>query len=111
MTTYEGVRLPTGGVRVTKDGEPLPLWRSYQVRVLSPAGFDWGHGGAGPAALALALLLEELEEPEALQHYERFKWEIISHLMRPTWSFTSKAIHRWAAQQWEEPEEETDDPS
>lgn len=109
MTTYKGVRLPTGEVRVTKDDEPLPVWRSYQVKVLSPAGFGWGHGGAGPAQLALALLVEELGEPEALRYYERFKWEIISHLMLPTWSFTSEAIHRWALQQWEATEEENGD--
>lgn len=45
----------------------------------SPAGFEWGYGGSGPADAALNILLAVTGNREiAEQHYQQFKWEFIA---------------------------------
>jgi len=68
MKIYEGKRTKDG-CEVTVDGKPLPprldLWNH------SPAGFEFGYGGSGPAQLALAILADFFEVPTAYESDDR----------------------------------------
>ena len=69
MNHYLGMRDPKGNAVVKMNGVSFDPARSQQLRNHSPNGFEWGYGGSGPSQLALALLLEELDEekrPEPL---------------------------------------------
>jgi len=75
---YRGWRI-LGAPTVTKNGALLGPGRSLRLRNHSPAGFNWGYGGSGPAQLALAILLEELEDDElALTLYQDFKFAVVA---------------------------------
>src|SRR5262245_55620958 len=53
--------MQAGGIK------PLSARRSQAVFNHSPDGFAWGYGGSGPAQLALAILLDALDDtPRAL---------------------------------------------
>lgn len=89
MKVYEGGRSLAGAV-VTVDGKPLPP--RYDLKKLSPAGFEWTYEGAGPAQLALALLADHLgDDQKALQLYERFMREVVADLDN-AWRLTSAEI-------------------
>lgn len=43
--------------------------------------YDWGYGGAGPADLALNILLNVTnDEPFSMTHYQSFKWDFVSQI-------------------------------
>ena len=78
------------GMRV--DGTPVVLNLTAHERLApdrsldlvrhSPAGFDWGYVGSGPAQLACALLLDYTDdETVAQQHYIQFRNKVISQLV------------------------------
>ncbi len=95
MKVYEGGRSLDGAI-VTVDGKPLPP--RHDLRLLSPAGFEWTYEGAGPAQLALALLADHLgDDKAALAAYERFMREVVAQLDN-AWRLTSAdidaALHR-----------------
>ena len=96
MAVYEG-KYYYDGADVTRDGAHFDHRRSLQLRDHSPTGFNWGYGGSGPAQLALALLLEEVGEEVALDHYQSFKWQVVAHLPS-AWTLTSKEIQVFLAQ-------------
>lgn len=59
-TCYHGHRRPGGAVVLAHDyeaGERRPL---PHIRRHSPAGFEWGYHGSGPAELARCLLIDAL---------------------------------------------------
>ena len=86
---YEGARSLAGAL-VTVDGQPLPP--RYDLKRLSPAGFEWTYEGAGPAQLALALVADHLgDDQAALREYERFMREVVANLDN-AWRLTSKDI-------------------
>jgi hypothetical protein len=86
---YEGSRSLAGAL-VTVDGQPLPP--RYDLKRLSPAGFEWTYEGAGPAQLALALLADHLgDDQAALRHYEHFMREVVAALDN-AWRLTSQDI-------------------
>jgi len=90
MKRYEG-RRRFWATRVTVDGRPLPFRRD--LRCHSPAEFEWGYGGSGPAQLALAILADHLgDDQEALNLYQRFKWAVVAGLPRLHWTLTSSQI-------------------
>ena len=92
MKTYEG-RRRFGATKVTVDGRPLRFRRD--LRCHSPAEFEWGYGGSGPAQLALAILADHLGNDEkALNLYQRFKWFTVAELPRHYWKLTSGDIDR-----------------
>jgi len=102
MKTYEG-RRRFFTTKVTVDGRPLRP--RLDLRSHSPAEFEWGYGGSGPAQLALALLADHLEnEQEALNLYQRFKWRVVAQLPRHHWTLTSSQIDQ-VLQQIRETEE------
>ena len=89
MKVYEGGRSLAGAI-VTVDGKPLPP--RFDLKKLSPAGFEWTYEGAGPAQLALALLADHLgDDQRALQHHEAFMREVIADLDN-AWRLTSADI-------------------
>lgn len=78
------------------DGDLLLLEPSLQVWNHSPAGFNWGYGGSGPAQLAIAILLAAGLEPErASALHQSFKWQHLAHL--PAEGFTLEMdVRAWA---------------
>lgn len=82
MNCYLGMRDQKGYAVVKMNGRPFDPARSQAVRNHSPGGFEWGYGGSGPSQLALALLLEEVDEERALSLYQDFKWVVIAKLDR-----------------------------
>jgi hypothetical protein len=87
---YEG-RRRFCATKVTVDARPLRFRRD--LRCHSPAEFEWGYGGSGPAQLALAILADHLDDDqEASNLYQRFKWAVIAELPRHRWTLTSQEI-------------------
>jgi hypothetical protein len=89
MKVYEGGR-SLAGAEVTVDGKPLPP--RYDLKELSPTGFEWTYEGAGPEQLALALLADHLgNDQEALRLHEAFMREVVAFLDN-SWELTSADI-------------------
>lgn len=101
-TRYWGKRISTCGhqpvyKQLLPDGETTELSpvASQRLRNHSPDGFQWGYGGAGPAQLALALLLDVTGNPEVAQaYYQDFKFHIVAS-WGEEWSITNQQILRW----------------
>jgi Family of unknown function (DUF6166) len=78
MKTYVGGR-SLAGAQVAVDGKPLDP--RFDLKRLSPTGFEWTYEGAGPAQLALALLADHLgDDRRALALYERFMRAVVADL-------------------------------
>lgn len=89
MKTYKGGRSLAGAV-VTVDDRPLDP--RYDLKRLSPTGFEWTYEGAGPAQLALALLADHLgDDGRALALYEAFMRAVVADLDN-SWELTSAEI-------------------
>ena len=89
MKVYEGGRSLDGAV-VTVDGKKLAP--RFDLKKLSPAGFEWTYEGAGPAQLALALLADHLgDDRQALALHEPFMRTVIAELDN-AWRLTSADI-------------------
>jgi hypothetical protein len=89
MKVYEGGRSLAGAV-VTVDGHKLDP--RFDLKRLSPAGFEWTYEGAGPAQLALALLADHLvDDQKALRLHEPFMRAVIADLDN-SWRLTSADI-------------------
>ena len=89
MKVYEGGRSLDGAV-VTVDGKKLPP--RYDLKKLSPTGFEWTYEGAGPAQLALALLADHLgDDGKALALHEKFMRAVIADLDN-SWRLTGAEI-------------------
>jgi len=89
MKVYKGDRT-IDGVMVTVNDEPLP--QRLDVRELSEDGFEWSFEGSAPAQLALAILLDHLDdEAKALRLYESFMQEVVANFSNE-WILTSADI-------------------
>ncbi|HEU0218578.1 MAG TPA: DUF6166 domain-containing protein [Stellaceae bacterium] len=89
MKTYVGGR-SLAGAEVTADGKPLDP--RYDLKRLSPTGFEWTYEGNGPAQLALALLADHLgDDARALALYEPFMRAVVADLDN-SWELTSAEI-------------------
>jgi Family of unknown function (DUF6166) len=95
---YEGRRTPDGvEVWVVKPTKRTRLEPRRDVWDHSPTGFEWGYGGSGPAQLALALLLDALQDVDlAIELHQLFKWERVAALPREWWAIDRQAIVNWA---------------
>jgi len=86
---YEGAR-SLAGAEVTVDGRPLSP--RYDLKRLSPTGFEWTYEGAGPAQLALALLADHLgDDRRAVELHDPFMREVVAYLDN-SWQLTSADI-------------------
>ena len=89
MKTYVGGR-SLAGAEVTVDGQPLDP--RFDLKRLSPTGFEWTYEGNGPAQLALALLADHLgDDTQALALYEYFMRVVVADLDN-SWELTSAEI-------------------
>jgi hypothetical protein len=89
MKRYEGGRSLAGAV-VTVDGAPLDP--RFDLKRLSPTGFEWTYEGAGPAQLALALLADHLgDDTKALAVHEAFMRAVVADLDN-SWELNSAEI-------------------
>lgn len=89
MKTYVGGR-GLAGAEVAVDGRALDP--RFDLKRLSPAGFEWTYEGAGPAQLALALLADHLrDDARALALYEPFMRAVVADLDN-SWELTSADI-------------------
>lgn len=63
----------------------------------SPAGFNWGYQGSGPAQLALALLLDAgLPDDIAVRLHQDFKRSFVSKWPGgKNWSLPGEAVRLW----------------
>jgi Family of unknown function (DUF6166) len=90
MKTYVGGR-SLAGAEVTVDGKKLDP--RFDLKRLSPTGFEWTYEGNGPAQLALALLADHLaDDNRALQLYDRFMRAVVADLDN-SWELTSADIN------------------
>ncbi len=100
MKTYHGARTAEGCKVSVSDGtaRKRPLGLRLDLRNHSPAGFEWGYGGSGPAQLALALLADACENDDvALCHYQQFKRAVIAGLPA-SWTLTEADIQRFVCE-------------
>ena len=89
MKTYVGGR-SLAGAEVTVDGRPLDP--RFDLKRLSPTGFEWTYEGTGPAQLALALLADHFgDDARALALYEAFMRAVVADLDN-SWELTSDEI-------------------
>lgn len=89
MKTYIGGR-SLAGAEVTVDGRKLDP--RFDLKRLSPTGFEWTYEGNGPAQLALALLADHLGDgARALSLYESFMRAVVAELDN-SWELTSAEI-------------------
>lgn len=75
----------------------------------SPAGFEWGYGGSGPAQLALAILAHHLRrvflpsenltgddlDRLAVRLHQHFKFDVIGRLSGDSWEIGAGDVTRW----------------
>jgi hypothetical protein len=89
--TIDGIESIQNLVR-REDGRFIDL--RLDLRNHSPTGFEWGYGGSGPAQLALAILADYAEDDElACEHYQQFKWDVISKFEKDMWTLTDDEIN------------------
>jgi hypothetical protein len=89
VKTYVGGR-SLAGAEVTVDGKPLDP--RFDLKRLSPTGFEWTYEGNGPAQLALALLADHLgDDTQALALHGAFMRSVVAELDN-SWELTSAEI-------------------
>jgi hypothetical protein len=89
MKTYEGKRTIDGLV-VTVDGRPLP--EHYEVKRFTRFGFEWTYEGESPRQLALAILVDYLDDDDkAIRLSAPFMAKIVANLDND-WRLTGAEI-------------------
>ena len=61
----------------------------------SPAGFEIGYGGSGPADLALNILLLYVDRKTAHRLHQDFKWKFIASMPEEGGTIEHNAILQW----------------
>lgn len=91
MTQYCG-RRTIDGISVSVDGRPLD--DRLSVHVYDNKGFEWSYIGSAPSQLALALLMDHLNDAEkAKALVASFVENVIANLDND-WDLTSEDIDR-----------------
>ncbi len=89
MKTYEGKRT-IDGLTVTVDGRRLD--ERYDVKRFTRFGFEWTYEGDSPRQLALAILMDHLNDPaRALALVEPFMKNIVAEFDQD-WRMTTKDV-------------------
>ncbi len=99
QAVYRGWRVPDGVV-VTVGSDPLSAAPSQRVRYITQR-FEWGYTGAGPAQLALAILLDALSDAAwsptgaerrlALRWHGEFMWGEV-YRWQEAWEITAQEV-------------------
>lgn len=93
MKMYTGYR-DESGCDVFVDGEILDP--KFDLINHSPDGFEWGYCGSGPSQLAFAILWDFLEDKTLTPYlYQKFKFDVISHLAEDEFTLTGDQIQAW----------------
>ena len=96
---YAGRRTEKGVfVEVGEGARPRPLNPRLDLGNHSPAGFDWGYGGSGPAQLALALLADATgADAQAVHLHRAFKWAVTARIPQDlaAWTLTAEDVLAW----------------
>lgn len=91
MKEFRGERT-IDGIRVTVDGELLD--QQLHVKQFTDLGFEWTYEGDSPRQLALAILINHLDDGEkALTLCEPFMKSVIAQLDNE-WQLTSEDIDK-----------------
>lgn len=90
------VRVYTGTSNKIESERILQLAPSLKLVNHSPDGFNWGYSGSGPAQLALALLLDVLEDGDkAVRLHQLFKERVVANWCQlEDWVITENEIRR-----------------
>lgn len=89
MKFYRGERTIDGIEVMVDDHELDPR---FDIKVISPDGFEWSYEGSSPKQLALAMLADHLgDEKQALTLYQVFMEEIVANFNNE-WEMTSEDI-------------------
>lgn len=60
-------------------------------------GFEWGYNGAGPTALAAAILTDHLGYVPPIDTYIAYRRAVVSRLRRNGWAIATSDIADWLA--------------
>ena len=99
MKIYTGTR-SDAGVTVLVNDRPLDWFLDWHNH--SPTGFEWGHGGSGPAQLALAILADfwgPSFRALVMTRHEKFKMDIVANFPPEGWKLTGERIEKWLTEQ------------
>ena len=89
--TYRGERT-IDGCEVTVGSAPLAM--ALDVQAISPDGIEWSYEGAGPAQLALAILVDHLgDNAAALGAHQAFMTHVVANFDNE-WEMTAADIDR-----------------
>jgi len=113
MKTYIGQRPADeeiGDCRVFVKDESGETCHLRHVVAPSPAGFEWGYGGSGPADTALSILADFFDEQPTREQIRRgnmkawafhqpFKWQFISPAPYAGFTLTEQQISDWLGEQ------------
>lgn len=83
-------------VKVTDEGESVPLDLRLDLWGHSPSGPEWGYQGSGPAQTALAILADAVGDRLAVPLHQDFKREFIARAGREGFELTRDEVERWA---------------
>jgi hypothetical protein len=89
MKTYEGKRT-IDGLIVTVDGRQLS--EHYETKRFTTFGFEWSYEGDSPRQLALAILVDYLDDKgRAIQLSEPFMTQVVANLDND-WQLTGAEV-------------------
>lgn len=96
-TMYRGRRTEEGAhVWRERDSLKSPLPLRLDLWSHSPAGFEWGYHGSGPAQLALAILADALgDDVTAVGFHQRFKRMVVAKFDHEGWCFSAEHALTW----------------
>ncbi len=69
------------------------------LRRHSPAGFEFGYSGSGPAQLSLAVLADAIGPERAIDLYQKFKAAFVAKASGDEFRVTLEQVREWAAKQ------------
>ena len=79
--------------------ESLRLPPRLDLRSHSPAGFEFGYAGSGPAQQSLAILADALVPERAVDLYQRFKRDFVARASGQEFRATRDEVEAWVATQ------------
>ena len=77
----------------------LALPPRLDLRGHSPAGFEFGYAGSGPAQLSLAILADAIGPERAVDLYQQFKRDFVARADGDEFRVTRDEIEAWVVEQ------------